>query len=250
MRILPLAANIVALAALVVSILERRAPGSFPLGSLLTERFRKPRAGHVLLGVAAGAAFVAVPLAMTHLSRDARVTFTSPSSWLVWIGLAGTAALVALLWAAIEEIVFRGALQPVLARHLPAWSAVLASAVVFALAHLERQGGHTPTLMTLLDLVLDGVAWGLAFLSTGTLWVPTAWHAAKNLAVWLLVGGTVRLTTPLMAVATDAPRWYGREGQAGMLDVIVTAIVAAVVSAVMWRTGRGRPDGIAGETRR
>jgi membrane protease YdiL (CAAX protease family) len=249
-RILSLAANLVALAALVIAILERRAPRTSPLWSLLIERFRKPKLRDLLLAAGAGAVFVVIPLAIAAVSHDARVMFTPPASWVVWIGLSGALALVALLWAAMEELIFRGTLLPVLARYLPRWSAVLVSAVVFALAHLERQGSRTPSLMTLLDFVLDGTAWSLAFLATGTLWVPTVWHAAKNLTVWLLVGGSVRLASPLTAVATDAPRWYGPEGQAGVLDVIVTAIVAVVVLAMMWRKGpTGRPNGIAGERR-
>ena len=63
---------------------------------------------------------------------------------------------------------------------------------------------------------------------------------AKNLTVWLLVGGSVHHAPPLTAVTTDAPRWFGPEGQAGMLDVIVTAIAALVVVGMIRRKGLER----------
>ena len=90
-------------------------------------------------------------------------------------------------------------------------------------------------------MALDGVGFGLACLATRSLWMPTAWHAAKNLAVWLLAGqGTMQFAAGPLAIRwAGPPFWVGAAHQAGAVDV--AAALAAVLVVVVAYRGRIRP---------
>ncbi len=98
---------------------------------------------------------------------------------------AGTARAYLLFLAVVaapvaEEILFRGIALPVLTRRLGPWAALGATSVVFAAVHLDLTAA--PPLFVL------GLAFGLAYLYTGSLTVPIAMHALVN-AVSLAVAG-------------------------------------------------------------
>jgi membrane protease YdiL (CAAX protease family) len=83
---------------------------------------------------------------------------------------AAELVLVAALAGLGEEVLFRGAIQPALAAHVPAWAAVAITAGIFGLAH-----ALTPAYAVLAALV--GAYLGCLFLATGTLLAPIAAHA-------------------------------------------------------------------------
>lgn len=98
---------------------------------------------------------------------------------------AGTARTYLLFLAVVvapvaEEILFRGIALPVLARRLGPWAALGATSLVFAAVHLDLTAA--PPLFVL------GLAFGLAYLYTGSLAVPITMHAAVN-GVSLAVAG-------------------------------------------------------------
>lgn len=67
---------------------------------------------------------------------------------------------------------FRGFLLPSLARYLPRWGAVAATAAIFALVHFSREG--------LLPLLLLGCVFGGAYAGTRNLLAPIALHSLWN----------------------------------------------------------------------
>lgn len=77
---------------------------------------------------------------------------------------------------------FRGFLLPSLAKYLPRWAAVGATALIFALVHFSRDG--------LLPLLLLGCVFGAAYACTRNLLAPIALHSLWNvcLLVQLLTG--------------------------------------------------------------
>lgn len=99
----------------------------------------------------------------------------------LWIWLA-----VALLPAATEEVLYRGAIQLTLVKRWGlAWGLPIA-AVVFALAHLEPAG--------FLSRVLMGLWFGYLFWRTGSLWPGVVAHVLNNtwgvtLANWHALAG-------------------------------------------------------------
>mgnify|MGYP002386528508 CR=1 FL=1 len=83
----------------------------------------------------------------------------------MWAGLSLTAGCC-------EEVLYRGFLMWYLMTWLPKEAAVLASAVVFGVAHLYLGWG-----VGVLRATVVGVVFGVAYLLTGTLWVPISVHA-------------------------------------------------------------------------
>jgi membrane protease YdiL (CAAX protease family) len=105
--------------------------------------------------------------------------------------------------AAVEELIFRGALQRFLARRLSTAQAVLCSSLIFAIAH----GVLNPAAPTLglLGVAVAGGMLGLAYARSGTLWLPLGLHAGWNLAVGLVAGLPVSgAQLPLHLLDTEA----------------------------------------------
>jgi membrane protease YdiL (CAAX protease family) len=190
-----------------------------------------------MLGTVLGVAVVAVPLVILAVAGWIETSRGEALSTGVLIAVLATIVLK-MLWAAIEELVFRGAVLAQLSRLGSPFLGLIGSAVLFAVAHLSRSGERAPTFASLAVLALDGLGFGIACLATRSLWMPTAWHAAKNLSVWLLLGqGTMQLVDGPLAVRFVGPIfWVGAPHQAGAVDV--GAALAAVL--VVLATYRGR----------
>lgn len=110
--------------------------------------------------------------------QDVVLIFIEPQSVWTLLALMGLAMFVA---PAAEEILFRGILLPLLMKRLGTGPAVVLSALLFALIHF-----HVPSFFPLFVLA-TGLA--LAYIYTGSLWVPIVMHAlfnGMNLAILLL----------------------------------------------------------------
>ena len=223
-----------ALAALVASVLERRAPGTFPLATLIRDRFPWPTSSApVVIGAGAGVASVVVPWAVAVLNGWAHSRLAWDASASV-AGLAAVSMLVKVVMAAIEELVFRGAVLPQVARRAGPAAGTAVSAVLFALAHAARPPFD---LATFLVIALDGVGFAWLALASDGLWAPTTWHAAKNLCVWALGGGTIQFVAGPLSTDWSGPvSWTGADGSAGALDLLVTlSVLVLVVTATRRR---------------
>ncbi|MBP1625747.1 MAG: amino terminal protease family protein [Holophagaceae bacterium] len=86
---------------------------------------------------------------------------------------------VAVLAPCFEELLFRGTLLPALRRRLGPWAALFLGALAFGAMHLQPAG------LPLLSLL--GLAMGLAFLRTGSLWTSILVHGCWNGAQFLLM---------------------------------------------------------------
>lgn len=110
--------------------------------------------------------------------QDVVLIFMEPQSVGTLLALLGLAMIVA---PAAEEILFRGILLPLLMKRLGTGPAVILSSALFALIHF-----HVPSFFPLFVLAA-GLA--LAYIYTGSLWVPIMMHAlfnGMNLAMLLL----------------------------------------------------------------
>lgn len=90
-------------------------------------------------------------------------------------------AIVSILPAAAEELLFRGALVPAV---YPDWRGVVIAGTVFGVLHIN--GGRNAAFGAWAGAV--GCAYGAALLATGNLLVPVAAHSVANVAsatVWL-----------------------------------------------------------------
>jgi uncharacterized protein len=223
---------IVGLLALIKSTLERRAAGRLPIANLIRERFGHPQLNPILIGLAIGTAVIVGPFGLALALGWVKPVWAGDLSGdFLLLGL-GT-VFIKLAWAAAEELIFRGAVLPQAARRTNGLIGLALSALLFAWGHLERGGAQTPNVVSLLVFGLDGIGFALAYLATRSLWLPTLWHAAKNIWVWLLVGqSTLQLTHGLLASVYSGPQfWLGTPNQAGWLDVAAAALVVVLFAA-------------------
>jgi uncharacterized protein len=243
MTLLLLATTAVAGGALISEVLRRdRRPRHNPLLDLIIERFCRGSMPMVAvpLAAAAGIAVVAVPVGIGLQAGWASVerALRNGADSATLLGAVAATVLLKIVWAAAEELIYRGALLPAIARHTGWPVASIISSLVFALAHLERSGAATPDYATLTVLFFDGIGFAAAYQASGSLWAPTAWHAAKNLCVWLLGAGTFALAHgPL--VLRYAPRSDGASALAEIAAAILAAL-AAVWVAVRGQAGRAK----------
>lgn len=240
-RILALASLVAATIAVVRSVFDFQGPGRMPLVNLLRDRFRRSAstARQIVTGFVLGVAVAGLPALGFALAGWVDVERGESGAAVsgMWVAAILATLALKLLWAAMEELIFRGALLVQLARYAPTGVALVVSALLFAGVHLSRTEDRTPGPLSLAVLTLDGIGFGLAYLGTRSLWLPTAWHASKNLTIWLLLGdSTLQLAAmPWHVRALGPALWLGTPHQAGVADVIVTASIVLLVAVAFRR---------------
>jgi membrane protease YdiL (CAAX protease family) len=156
----------------------------------------------------------------------------------VWLVLA-TGLLVAGYQAFSEEVVFRGAVFTLLPQAVPVRSAVAVSTALFVLFHAPRwqellAGPYA------LHLLLAGLAFAIAYVRTGSLWLGLGLHAGWNAGAYLLREGDpalLRLASSLPEGWGGWSSWVGVAGNAVLLLVVLALTSGRVGPDV----GRGRP---------
>jgi membrane protease YdiL (CAAX protease family) len=154
----------------------------------------------------------------------------------LYLGRVGQTALLLTPAALLEEIMFRGVSQVVLARAIGRLPAIVALSLLFALAHLLNPNG---TALGLVNIALAGVFLGVAFYAPGGIWTAWGAHLGWNVTLAALdapVSG-LPFRIPLIDYAPGEPSWltggsFGPEG--GVLATV--ALILAV--ATLWRWSR------------
>jgi len=153
-------------------------------------------------------------------------------------------AVIFIMAAAAEEVLFRGYPLQTMMRSLPFLAALVPSSVLFAYVHLDNP--NVARGFTFVNTTLAGIWLAVAYLRTRSLWFPLGLHWAWNWAMGALLGlpvsGITSLTrAPLLRAADTGPAWltggaYGIEGGAA-------CTVALVVSTIfIWKTGWLKAD--------
>jgi membrane protease YdiL (CAAX protease family) len=147
-------------------------------------------------------------------------------------------AVIFIIAAAAEEILFRGYPLQTMMRALPFLLAVIPSSVLFAYVHLDNP--NVAWGFTFINTTLAGFWLAVAYLRTRSLWFPLGLHWAWNWAMGALLGlpvsGITSLTrAPLFRATSTGPDWltggdYGIEGGAA-------CTVALIISTIfIWKT--------------
>jgi membrane protease YdiL (CAAX protease family) len=164
-------------------------------------------------------------------------------------GLLIWGSLVALFAAAVEEIYFRGWLQPVLARQFGLPGAILISALAFAVLHIMG-GARSPT--TLVNLFLGGLLFGLLAARSGGIAAAVAAHFAWNWSEGIALGldpnpGVGSFGAIVDLDLSGAALWGGSdEGLNASLAMSLTLFAMLVPFAILLR---GRLLALAPEAR-
>jgi membrane protease YdiL (CAAX protease family) len=212
---------------------DRRPAGSMGFG------FHRGVPAELALGLAIGAASLAVPVALATAFGAYRVTPDGGSA-AAWLAMAASGLAAFALPAAAEEALFRGYPFRALVDGPGPWVAVLLTSVAFALVH-----GANPnvTALGLLNIFLAGVLLAVAVLRTGSLWFASAVHLGWNWVVAgpleLPVSGLDAFDAPFYDTAPAGPAWisggaFGPEG-----GLVATLGVATGLALVWWATRPG-----------
>jgi uncharacterized protein len=147
-------------------------------------------------------------------------------------------ALIFVVAASAEEVLFRGYPLQTLTRANLAWVGVLLTSVPFAIVHLNNP--NVSRGFTFVNTSLAGIWLAIAYLRTRSLWFPLGLHWAWN---WmqasifgLPVSGIDRLApAPLLHAMNAGPDWvtggaYGIEGGAACTLALLISMI------VIWRT--------------
>ena len=153
-------------------------------------------------------------------------------------------SLVILFAAATEEVYFRGWLQPELARNLGVPAAILLSALAFAALHLIG-GARGP--VTLVNLVLGGLLFGLLAAQGGGLAGAVAAHFAWNWTEQIALGLDPNPGIGSFGALTDLDLagpaiWGGSdEGLNASLGMTLALVALLVPMTILARASLARP---------
>jgi membrane protease YdiL (CAAX protease family) len=187
------------------------------------------------LGLAFGALPAVLALGLSVVLADARF-LPDTGGPLGYLGQVGLTALLLAPAALVEELIFRGVGQVVLARAFGRVPAILALSVVFALAHIFNPN---PTVLGLVNIALAGIFLGAAFYAPGGIWTAWGAHLGWNATLAALdapVSG-LPFRIPWIDYQPGGPAWltggsFGPEG-----GLLATAAIALATGAV-WHWSR------------
>jgi membrane protease YdiL (CAAX protease family) len=185
-----------------------------------------------LLGLLLGIVPAGLALGLSVLVGGAHFVPDAGSGQDYLVQLGRTALLLAPA-ALLEEVMFRGVGQVVLARAMGRVPALLLLSLLFAMAHLLNPNGTT---LGMLNIALAGVMLGVAFYAPGGIWTAWGAHLGWNATLAALdapVSG-LPFQIPLIDYQPGGPQWltggtFGPEG-----GLLATAMIA-LATAAAWR---------------
>jgi membrane protease YdiL (CAAX protease family) len=186
-----------------------------------------------LLGLMLGGLASGVAILLSLVVSGARFA-PDQGSGAEYLGQLGRTVLLLAPAALLEEIMFRGVGQVILARAVGRVPAVVALSVAFALAHVLNPN---TTALGLVNIGLAGVFLGFVFYAPGGIWTAWGAHLGWNAALAALdapVSG-LPFRIPLIDYLPGGPSWldggnFGPEG--GLLAS--AALAGATFMAWQW----------------
>ncbi len=160
----------------------------------------------------------------------------APGSGPFSLGLVLLGTMAVAVQAGAEELYFRGWLLSSLQRAWGAWPALAVSALAFAGLHLLG-GARAP--LSLVNLLLGGLLFGLLAQRTRGLAAPIAAHAAWNWAEGLLFGldpnpGTGRFGAIWDHDLVGASLWSGSDEGLNASLATSAVLIALLIPLVVW----------------
>ncbi|MDZ4746666.1 MAG: CPBP family intramembrane glutamic endopeptidase [bacterium] len=145
-----------------------------------------------------------------------------------------SAIALLLLWATIEELIFRGPIFEFARKRLGPTVAVLGSGALFGVMHAMNPDANTWSIM---NTALAGIFIGVLVTQSHSLYAAISFHASWNVLVGLLVGNVSGIDLGIGLLRLDlssvSQRWlfgntYGIEEGALTTGLLVLASVVAI----------------------
>ena len=195
--------------------------------------FTKGWLSHLLIGFLAGAATLSLAVMIAVAFGGLRFEMNQVDSSALMTSIGASFLLLA-LGAASEEAFFRGYPFQTLTRSGLVWVAILLTSAFFAAAHLRNPASGP---IAMLNTILAGLWFGVAYLKTRDLWLAIGMHFMWNWLQGALFGIEVSGLTdiapaPFLKEIDSGPQWltgttYGIEG--GVVTTVAILVSTAVI---------------------
>lgn len=151
--------------------------------------------------------------------------------------LLGTTLI--LLGVVAEEVLLRGLLQPVLVRAWGPPAGVIASALAFTLIHMVGGWGHP---VSLVNILLAGLWFGLLALRSGGLAAPILAHFGYNWAEEMIFGAAPNPGAGLFGSAVDidltGPAILGGSVEGLNASVMISVVLLMLILSLAFRRAK------------
>ena len=178
---------------------------------------------------AAVALGLSVPLGSAHFAADTG----GPAEY---FGTMGRTALILAPAALVEEIIFRGVGQVLLARAFGRVPALVSLSLLFALAHVLNPN---PTALGLLNIAAAGVFLGIVFYAPGGIWAAWGAHFGWNATLAAMdapVSG-LPFRIPWIDYQPGGPVWL-TGGNFGPEGGVLASAALVIMTAAVWNWTR------------
>ncbi|MBP2161048.1 MULTISPECIES: CPBP family intramembrane glutamic endopeptidase [Asticcacaulis] len=159
------------------------------------------------------------------------------------IGLLLLMTPLTLLQCVVEEVYFRGWIQPVLTRAFGPVAAIAATSLAFAALHFAAEVAQTP--LSLLNVALAGLLFGLLAWRTGGLMAPMvahcAWNWTESLGLGLFPNPGVDPTALVDLDLTGSALWGGSAEGLNASLAVTFVLLAFCVPLALWKSSLPKP---------
>jgi membrane protease YdiL (CAAX protease family) len=214
--------------------------------STLGLNFQRGWARQLGIGFGVGAALQLLVMAILVGTRSVSYSGGVTHDFFFWkhVGLNGVLFFLA---ASVEELSFRGYAFQRLVDSVGTGTAIIASAVLFGLAHMGNPGA---TFFSTLNTVLAGIVLTVPYVRTRSMWMQIGVHWAWNLSMATIVSlpvSGIRFVPSAFSAQTARWPWlnggaYGPEGGAVVTIVSVAAILWLAWTRYLTPSQQARED--------
>ena len=189
---------------------------------------------HLAFGLLIGAVLISLTVGVVALAGQVRITAINPLTAMI------PALAMALQSSTLEELLFRGVLMRLLNARFGSLPALIVSALIFGGVH--KMNPDATWLSALAVAIEAGLLLGLAFLASGTLWLPIGIHFAWNFVqagVFSLSVSGFGLPDGLLSTTVSGPLW-ATGGAFGVEQSGQAVAFCLIASAGLYRVAKVR----------
>jgi len=205
--------------------LEKRRMSELSLHKMLT---------HLALGLLMGAVLISLTVGVVALAGQVRITAINPLAAII------PALAMALQSATIEELLFRGVLMRLLNTRFGSLPALIISALIFG--GLHKMNPDATWISALAVAIEAGLLLGMAFLASGTLWLPIGIHFAWNFmqsGIYSLRVSGMQLPDGLLSTQISGPLW-ATGGAFGVEQSAQAVVFCLIASAALYSIAKAK----------
>lgn len=201
------------------------------LGAWFTRNWLKD----LILGLIFGAVSLCFAALITVVCGATSFHFNQSAGQSAILLTLAVSLVIFTIGAAAEEALFRGYILQTFVRAHLAWLAIALTSLFFASAHLRNPNANY---IGMLNTILAGIWFSIAYLKTRTLWLVFGLHLAWNWVQGAILGspvsGITKITTAPLLVPTNTGSTVLTGGDYG-IEGGIACTIALICSIILFR---------------